>query len=419
VSEEPIDEPEEPEVPEEPIDEPEEPEVSEEPVDEPEEPEVPEEPIDEPEEPEVPEEPIDEPEEPEVPEEPIDEPEEPEVPVKGLSVMDFGAIANDDNDDYEAFAAAAEEARSKNEALHIPEGEFKLGKILKVDGIRMEGVGKDKTLLVSTDPENGSIDLLGDGVQIRNFKHAYQTTVPRGNGSHDKNSITVRSATNFVIDNIHVDRSSTAGIMIAYGSSDGTISNNTVENTGADGIHMTTESHDIKVVNNRVSNVGDDGIAVVSYGSSKVPVRDILIKDNWVGNFSKARGISVVGGEDVRIEGNEISDTMMAGVYIAAEGSYNTLDVHRVQVNNNTIDSTGIKKPENHPNVLVYASHGVVDDVKFYGNLIQNGAHRGIGVWGQGEIGDVVFERNTLINVNGSATTFENGNIKLIDNIGF
>ncbi|MDO3411372.1 right-handed parallel beta-helix repeat-containing protein [Saccharibacillus sp. CPCC 101409] len=337
----------------------------------------------------------------------------------GLSVTDFGAVANDGRDDYAAFAAAAEAAREQKKTLYIPAGEFVLGRILTLDGVRMEGAGAKNTVLVSTDPQNGSIDLTGDGAQIRNFKHVYLTTAERGDGSHEKNSITVRGASNFTITGVHVSGSSTAGIMMAYGANNGVVSNNTVERTGADGIHMTTESHDITVENNTVTGAGDDGIAVVSYRTSSSPVRNITIRGNHVGGMSKARGISVVGGTDVRIERNEVRDTMMAGLYIAVEDSYDTMDVNRVTVSGNTVDHTGIREKESHPNVLVYASRGTIDHVEFSGNTITNAAHRGIGVWGDGDIRRVTFEGNTLTNSRGANVTFEKGEIKLRGNKGF
>ncbi|GGO06948.1 hypothetical protein GCM10010969_35020 [Saccharibacillus kuerlensis] len=295
-----------------------------------------------------------------------------------------------------------------------------MSNLFVVDGIRVVGAGKSSTVLVSTNPERGSIDLKGDKVELRNLKHEYKTTVPRGNGAHEKNSITVRSATNFVIDNVHVNKSSTAGIMITYGSANGTVSNNLVENTGADGIHMTNSTNAMTVENNVVRGVGDDCIAVVSYkDGADLPVRNITVRGNDVGYYSKARGITVVGGMDVLIENNKIQDTQMAGVYISVEGSYNTQDVNRVKVNNNTINHTGMQKPQNHPNILVFASQGVIDNVEFNNNMITNGVHRGIGVWGNATIKNITFRQNTLINTNGPATTFTNGIIKLIDNIGF
>ncbi|MDO3413394.1 right-handed parallel beta-helix repeat-containing protein [Saccharibacillus sp. CPCC 101409] len=329
-------------------------------------------------------------------------------------------MANDNKDDYAAFVKAAADAKKQGKVLFIPAGDYTLSKILTVDGIVMKGAGQDQTTLTSTDPENGSIDLKGSGVEIRDFKHVYKTSAGRGNGANEKNSITVRSAMNFVIDHVYVSKSSAAGIMVTYAASRGTVSNSIVENTGADGIHMTNSSSYITVENNVVRGVGDDCIAVVSYkdGDDK-PVSNITIRGNDVGYGSNARGISVVGGTDVLIENNKVADTMMAGIYISVEGSYNSQDVDRVTVNNNTVNHTGIQEPQNHPNVLIYASQGTIDNVVFNNNTITNGAHRGIGVWGDATIKNVTFKGNTLINVNGAATTFKNGIIKLVDNIGF
>ena len=75
----------------------------------------------------------------------------------GLSVTDFGAVANDGRDDYAAFAAAATAAKQQRKTLHVPAGTFTLGRVLTIDSIRMEGAGKDSTVLVSTDPRKGSI----------------------------------------------------------------------------------------------------------------------------------------------------------------------------------------------------------------------------------------------------------------------
>ncbi|CAI6077452.1 right-handed parallel beta-helix repeat-containing protein [Cohnella sp. JJ-181] len=337
----------------------------------------------------------------------------------GIDVTSCGATADDGKDDYAAFVSCLSKAKTQGKPVTVPAGNFTLGKILTLDGVSLSGAGMDKTTLTSTDPLNGSIDIKGNGVTLSGIKHAYATTVPRGNGANEKNSITVRSATNFVIDRVYVYKSSTAGILVTYDAKGGRITNNVVDSTGADGIHITNGSSDITIEGNLVKGVGDDTIAVVSYGQDRPAVNHVTIRNNDVGYGSLARGISVVGGTDVLIEANSVKETMMAGIYIACEGSYNTANVSNVTVKGNTIDHTGIQEPQNHPNVLVYASTGMIDNVAFTGNTIKNAAHRGIGVWGDGQIKDIYFTGNTLINDKGANTTFKNGTIHLLDNIGF
>lgn len=341
------------------------------------------------------------------------------VDAYALSVASCGAVANDGKDDYGAFAACLDKAKSQGKYVTVPEGEYHLSKILTLDGVKLIGAGMAKTTLISTDPLNGSIDLKGNNAKLSNVKHVYQTTVARGNGSNEKNSVTVRGATNFTIDGVYVYKSSTAGILVQGASKGGVITNNTVDSTGADGIHITDGSSGILIENNKVKATGDDTIAVVSYAQDGPAVHDVTIRGNDVGYFSKARGIAVVGGTDVLIEGNAVKDTQMAGIYIAVEANYNTVNVDRIAVKNNTIEHAGIHEPENHPNVLIYASQGVIDNVTFSGNTIKNAAHRGIGVWGDGQIKDIYFTGNTLINTAGANTTFKAGTIHLNDNKGF
>ncbi|MFC3799479.1 right-handed parallel beta-helix repeat-containing protein [Cohnella sp. GCM10012308] len=336
-----------------------------------------------------------------------------------LSVTSCGAVANDGKDDYGAFAACLDKAKVQGKYVSVPAGEYHLSKILTLNGVKLIGAGMTKTTLVSTDPQNGSIDLKGNNAKLSGIKHIYQTTVARGDGSNEKNSITVRGATNFTIDGVYVYKSSTAGILVQGAAKGGTITNSTVDSTGADGIHITDGSSDILIEKNTVKATGDDTIAVVSYAQDGPAVHDVTIRGNDVGYLSKARGIAVVGGTDVLIEGNSVKDTQMAGIYIAVEANYNTVNVDRIAVKNNTVDHAGIHEPENHPNILIYASQGVIDNVTFTGNTIKNAAHRGIGVWGDGQIKDIYFTKNTLINTVGANTTFKAGTIHLSNNTGF
>ena len=336
-----------------------------------------------------------------------------------LSVQSCGAVPNDGKDDYAAFVACIAKARSTGQTLHVPEGRYHLSNIITLDGVSMKGDGMASTVIISTNPERGSIDIKGQDVKVSGLKHVYDTTVSRGDGSNEKNSFTVRGATGFELSGLHVVKSSTAGIMVRDGASDGLIAHNIVESTGADGIHVTSASHDIRIENNAVKATGDDGIAVVSYSKDSGISRDVSISNNKIGYQSKARGIAIVGGQDVLIENNHIQDTMMAGIYISVEKTYDTRNVERITVKGNTIDHSGMDVVAKHPNILVYASQGIIDEVRFTGNTITNAAFRGIGVWGTGQIKNVYYSQNKLVHLKNDATTFTSGIIHLNDNVGF
>ncbi len=325
-----------------------------------------------------------------------------------LSILDFGAVAGDSQPDDAAIKAAIQHAKVEGKDVYVPAGNFELSDILTVDGVTLKGENKAQTILTSTNPDQGSIDLIGSSPAIRNLTHVYSSVSER-DGNNEKNSISVKNATNFVVDNINVQKASTAGIYVTD-SVGGTITNNTVQNTQADGIHMTGDSSDITVQYNTVKQVGDDTIAVVSYGKSdksdgdKGQTNNIRILNNDVGYDSNARGISVVGGRDVRIEGNHIERTQMAGIYIATEtgpdGDYNTQPVDSITINNNVVDRTALEVSGGHADMLVYAGYTAINDVTFNDNTSSNATKYSAGVWGRStpQIGTVTFNNTTIIN---------------------
>ncbi|SFB53613.1 parallel beta-helix repeat (two copies) [Cohnella sp. OV330] len=329
------------------------------------------------------------------------------------------AGADDRDDDLKTLEACTEKAKADGLQLRLSEGEYRIDDIWVIDGVKVQGAGADKTVIVSTDPKRGSIDLEGSGPSLSDLSHVYARTVKRGNGENAKNSITVRAANGFRIENVHIDKASTAGILVQESSEDGVIANNLIENTGADGIHVTDGSTRIRIEDNKVSGTGDDAIAVVSYLKDEAVTHDVTIAGNDVGYDSKARGISVVGGEDVTIEDNSIQRTEMAGIYISVEKEWETADTKNVTVQKNTIEHTGMRESSDHPNILVYASQGKLDDITFEANTIKNAVNDGIGVWGDGDLGNIYFSNNVLSDSSKSPTNFKGGNIHLEGNTGF
>lgn len=338
-------------------------------------------------------------------------------PTQMISILTCGATANDGTDDLSAINTCASQAKAQGKALYVPAGNFILSDVLTLDGVSMFGAGINATTLTSTDPSNGSIDIEGDNVTLSSLKHVYATVVPRDGSNLQQNSITVIGATHFTIDNVYVYKASGAGILIRE-SENGTVQNNKVDSTNADGIHMTLGSSFITVDNNYVTGVGDDTIAVVSYLTDGTRVHDITIQNNDVGYHSLARGITVVGGVNVTIANNSINNTDFAGIYISAEAEWNTYGVDDVTITGNTIDHCGLLVGA-HPNVLIYASQGSIDDITFNYNLIENAVNGGIGSWGDGSIGDLYFNFNTVSNSGGAATQFVKGTIHLNGNTGF
>lgn len=339
-----------------------------------------------------------------------------------LSIVDFGAIANDGKDDYDAITKTITEAKKQGKAVYVPAGNFSLSQILKVDSVAIDGESQDTAILTSTDPYNGSIDLSGTSPALRQLTHTYQTTSTR-DGKNEKNNITVRGATKFTIDHVTVNKSSTAGIFVMGQANQGTITNNIVQDTGADGIHTTDGSYNITIENNQVNRTLDDMIAVVSYGKdvnssgTLLPVHDVKILNNQVNGSTTARGISVVGGHDVLIQGNSIQNTPVAGILVATEaGEYNTQAVDQITVNNNTLNYTASDISRGHFSIFVTTGPQRIDNVTFNDNTIIHAGKNAYGTMGSGPMGTINFNRTTIIEPRQDISRFENG-IVFVDGV--
>lgn len=339
-------------------------------------------------------------------------------PQNSVSVTAYGAIGNGKTDSLAAFNQAIKAARNQGKALYVPPGNFLLSGMLQVTGVQIVGAGAERTVLTSTNPAAGSINLKGKSPGLSQLTHVYKST-GRRDGSDNKNSVTVLGASDFSIRNVRIIGAGTAGILVRDGATDGAIAGNVIKSTRADGIHITGGSSRITVENNTVKQTGDDAIAVVSYQKDAAATSDIVIRGNSVGYASKARGISVVGGSGVTIDKNAISNTEMAGIYIAVERHWNTRSVSGVDVSGNKIVNTGTRPTDDHPNVLVFADQGSIDEVRFTGNVISDSVNAGIGVWGDGQIGNIYFTSNRITNPGGAATTFKKGEIHAEGNSGF
>jgi parallel beta-helix repeat protein len=208
-------------------------------------------------------------------------------------------------------------------------------------------------------------------------------------------AVSMVSAANYLVSNVTVDGADGVGIY-AEQSGPGRTTNNRVSNTLADAIHHTNSSHDIYVAGNTVRNAGDDMIAGVGYvKNGYVAETNLLIELNDLSQ-GIARGITVVGGNQVTIRNNKISQTTMAGIYIASETAYTTYGDDDIVVMNNTIDHPAQKANTGHAGLFSYSDTTyLVQNVLFRNNVVTNdGNGQGLNVFGN--IANVYASGNTL-----------------------
>jgi hypothetical protein len=99
-----------------------------------------------------------------------------------------------------------------------------------------------------------------------------------------------------------------------------------VELSWADGFHMTGGSRYGRVYRPSCMGTNDDGVAVVSYVAADPGTicHDIDIVSPHVWYQRSGRGLTVVGGRNIRYFDIDIHGSQQAGVYFAVEGTYDT-----------------------------------------------------------------------------------------------
>ena len=303
----------------------------------------------------------------------------PAIPLNALDVRAFGAVPDDGKDDTAAIQAALD-ALKPDQWLVFPAGryEHKASLHVRVPGAVMWGEG---ATLHATNPSDQAVMLQADRASIYKFR----LTAVTGRRLHApwQSRIAVFERVDRpahllgnVIRGNRIVEGGAVGTSLANGSSsagifvfraDGfLVAENEVRRSLSDGIHVTGGSRNGRVLANTVRETGDDMIAMVSYlgtgdwtsetADRLAPtfasqrdlqlVRNVLVAGNDVEGNYWGRGISVVGGADITIEGNRIARTAVgAGVLLAREASYVTWGVNNVVVKNNRISQIETASP--------------------------------------------------------------------------
>jgi parallel beta-helix repeat protein len=352
-------------------------------------------------------------------------------PAQPKSVIEFGAIPDDGQDDLDALQRAVNSLKP-GEWLLFPKGVYHQSKSLWVRTANVT-LWSNGARIHATNPRDLAVILAEDGVRLYGFTLS-AVTDKRGDTPWQSriavfaNVQRAEPLKNNVVRNNKVialgdpgspeaNSATSAGIFV-YRAKDFLIAENTVQRSLADGIHVTAGSRDGSVIGNTVRETGDDMIAVVSYMRNSRErndlvssiantldkrknvnlVRNVLIENNNLSGQYWGRGISVVGGRDITIKNNMIERTAMAaGIYLAREAGYISFGLKNILVQANTIRHIqtlppsymprgfGLPKKTGHGGIEIYthirpdektdnavASELVINDVAIIANTIED-----------------------------------------------
>ncbi|EFU41267.1 APHP domain protein [Paenibacillus vortex V453] len=247
-------------------------------------------------------------------------------PANSVSVTDLGAVANDGNDDLQAFEAAVQAAASSGKTLYIPEGTFHLGNMWKVgsvgnmiNDIKIMGAGIWHTNIQFTNPNaaSGGISLRVTG-QL-DFSHIYLNSNLRSR--YNQNAVYKgfmdNFGTNSKIHNVWVEHFECGFWVGDYAHTpaiiaDGLIiENSRVRNNLADGVNFAQGTSNSTVRNSSIRNNGDDGLAVWTSNVNGAPAGvNNTFSYNTIENNWRAAAIAFFGGSGHKATHNLIVDTV-------------------------------------------------------------------------------------------------------------
>ena len=255
-------------------------------------------------------------------------------PANSVSITDFGAIANDGSDDYQAFVAAIESAKASKKSVYIPEGQFDFSRPISLyvpDGIKITGAGQWHTKLHFLNTEAAKYDDKGyaSGGGGITFEPGSKD-IDLGNLSMDSNlnsrhdekanykGISGTLGTGSSIHDIKIEHFE-AGVWIGDYSknkplnyTDGlTIFNATIRNNFADGVNFAQGTSNSTAINSNIRGNGDDGLATWSShheNTNAHVAENNRFLNNTVELGWRAAGIGIFGGKGHEVANNLIKD---------------------------------------------------------------------------------------------------------------
>lgn len=231
---------------------------------------------------------------------------------------------------------------------------------VKVPNVTVIGNG---ATLAATNDQTSSFQILADGVAVSGLNLTAPLQGPRYS-ANEQHKLLVH-ADDVTLHDITINGSASGGVFI-YDSHRFHLDGITVLHTRADGVHMTDGSSDGEVSNVYTEGTGDDGVAVVSYSPQFKPefdgrCRNIVIRNVVVNGTTWGRGVSVVGGENVRYENVNVTGTSGAGIYVSSEGDpFFTQGTKNVMISGGSVTAAGWTPLLAMGAIAVYGAHAGV-----------------------------------------------------------
>lgn len=264
-----------------------------------------------------------------------------EKPEGYFDITSYGAVANDGQDDINAFYSALYQAKLAGTGVYIPEGTFNLSDKIELtyDNIGFIGAGLWRTELFFTEEGQFKGGLMCNASNIE-IGHFYMNTVNDQrfiDGEYvNHKGISGTFGTNSNIHDVWITHFETGAWIGDYSSTPKittnlTFTRNRIRNNYADGINLTQGTSSTIVSHCDFRSNSDDGIAIWpnNFNGAKETINN-EIHNNTVEFNIRASGIAIFGGQGHSVHHNIVKDGF------AGSGLRITTDFDGFHFENNT-----------------------------------------------------------------------------------
>lgn len=256
-------------------------------------------------------------------------------PANFLDIRDYGAVANDDNDDMAAIVNTINAARSQGKGVWIPQGYFVMSGRPELADVQVRGAGMWYTEVHGVGGKGG---FMGNGNNITVADLTLTSDSLRRKDADDNPGLEGNFGTNSLIQNVWVEHMK-VGMWLGSNNDGLYIVSGRVRDTWADGVNFSGGVRNSTVSHFNFRNTGDDCMAMWSNGRANV-------NDTFRFNTAQvpvlANNFAIYGGQDNKILDNNGNDTVLSGAGIQVSTRFGaTPFAGTTQVRRNTLNRTG------------------------------------------------------------------------------
>lgn len=325
------------------------------------------------------------------------------MPQNALSVVDFGAIPDDGEDDSWAIMECIAAATEQGKEVYIPAGEFEIkdhpyaqGIPLRKNNITIRGAGMWHTVL-----RGQWAGFLIEAANVHLYDFSLIGDVDQRRDSIDPSAICLETPKagvgNIRLQNIWIEHYKVG--MWADVVNGISVMGCRFRNTYADGINLCAGTSRCVLTHNDFRNTGDDAIAMFNRG---VLEEDNKVIYNTVSLPWLANNIALYGGKNIEISHNLLKDTICfgSGVNISTNFTPQVFE-GTILVENNYLLRCGSR--ENNINVdygavwvNTVAGYDNTADCIVRNNVIENSTYQAVSFFNGGLVENMQITDNTI-----------------------